>query len=289
MNNPTLTRSHTGVVKVFNKIHGFGFITDPDGTDYFVHMVSCKVTSEGGVPVAGDTVSFDLEPAKSASKAGQMQCCNVTGGSGLPLKKGGGANQGQCKSFDAEKGWGFIVGENDEDIFFHAKGITDHSTPTKGDWLSFDLEESKSKPGQMVAENITGGTGWGKGKGSKGAKGGGKDWGKGGGKMDQYGPSKGGTGWNENGWTEGSWGGGKGWGGGPYDGGKGKDGGKGGDFAAKGTGGMVKEMLNAMLKSLNDKWGGDSSWSSGADSWSGGGKGGGDDSWKGGKGGKDGW
>lgn len=269
--------SQTGVVKVFNRFHGFGFITGTDGTDYFVHMTSCKVTAEGGVPAVGDTVQFDLEPAKSASKAGQMQAANVTGGTGLPNKKGGGAHEGQCKCFVADKGWGFIIGKDDEDIFFHAKGITDHNTPQKGDWLSFDLEESKSKPGQMVAENITGGTGKGDPR-SKGAGKGKDDFGKG---KDGYGKGKGGwDGWGD-GWSDGGWG--KGWG--PYDGGKGKDGGKDG---GKSSGAMVKTMLHSMLKALNDKWGAsDSSWSGGGGAdWSGGATGadGGGDSWTGGKG-----
>merc|ERR1719424_1008806 len=126
--------------------------------------------------------------SESPVKPGQMQASNITGGTGQPPKKGGGAYQGACKSFNELKGFGFIIGPDGSDIFYHAQGIVDGSTPQAGDTLNYDLEPSKLKPDQVQAENITGGTGFGKG-GGKGfddwGKGGGKgydDWGKGGGK-----------------------------------------------------------------------------------------------------------
>lgn len=207
--------------------------------------------------MAGDTVTFDVE--ESRMKPGEMQAANVSGGTGKPPKRGGGVNQGTVKSFVADKGWGFIVGPDGADIFFHQRGVSDGSTPQKGDYVSYDLEESSQKPGQICAVNITGGTGYGKGKGDKGGgKGGGKDgWGGDGG----YGAAKGGWG-GDGGWGGGGKGGKDGWG--PYDGGKGKEGGWDG---GKGKG----------------KEGG---WGGGGDGW---GKGGGGDSWGKGGGGGDGW
>jgi CspA family cold shock protein len=116
--------------------------------------------------------------------------------------------QGQCKSFNPMKGYGFVIGPDGSDIFLHKNAMVDGSTPKTGDTIQFDMEPSEKNPGTMQAKNATGGTGWdSKGKG----KGKGFDmwsmmqmmmggWGGG------YGASKGG------------WGGGKG---GPY-GGKGK-------------------------------------------------------------------
>merc|ERR1719199_1198890 len=167
--------SNTGTVKIFNPVKGFGFITDAEGKDIFCFIKSCNTTETSGVPVQGDTVTYDIVPSKM--KAGEMQADNVTGGTGVPPKRGGGVHQGTCKSFVVDKGWGFIIGPDGADIFFHAKGVTDGSTPEKGDTLNFDLEESKQKPGQMLAVNITGGTAWGKGKDKGKGKGG---YGKGG-------------------------------------------------------------------------------------------------------------
>jgi len=262
--------SLTGVVKIFNAQKGFGFITTAEGTDVFLHIKACNTTPDGGgVPVQGDPVMFDLEESKM--KPGQMQASNVTGGSGAPPKKGGGVHQGTCKSFVADQGWGFIVGPDGKDIFFHAKGMSDGSAADKGDVLNYDLEESKTKPGQMIAVNVTGGSGWEKGDKGKG-KGKGKD-------KDGWGAAKGGWGgdggWSDGGWSDGGWGG-KGWGSGPYDGGKGKDDGKGkGKGGGKGGG-----MMDMMMGMINSMWGGKDGGKGGGD----GGKGGGD-SWGGGKGG----
>merc|ERR1719424_475782 len=152
---------------------------------------------------------------ESPVKPGQMQASNITGGTGTPSKKGGGVFQGSCKGFNVEKGIGFIIGADGSDIFFHHTGVVDSSTPQAGDILTYDLEPSKMKPDQVQAENITGGTGWGKGGGKGGCKG--KDaWGgKGDDAWGGYGAAKGGWGGKDGG----KWGGGgDGWGG--------KDGGK---------------------------------------------------------------
>eukprot|EP00972_Heterocapsa_arctica_P084663 12469364-Heterocapsa_arctica.AAC.1 len=76
--------------------------------------------------------------------------------------------QGTVKSFNAEKGFGFIVAADGTDIFIHRSGCVDGSTPQAGDFMTFDVQPSKVKPDQMQATNATGGTGWdsgGKGKG----------------------------------------------------------------------------------------------------------------------------
>jgi len=181
-----------GTVKRFNPTKGFGFITGADGTDIFLHQKSC---TDGGIPKEGDVVMYDM--TESPIKPGQMQAGNVTGGTGKG--GGGGAHHGSCKSFNAEKGFGFIVGADGSDIFFHVKGMADGTTPQAGDALAYDLEPSRLKPDQLQAQNITGGTGWDAAKG--GGKGGGKD---------AWGAKGGGDAW-----------GGKG-GAGPYGGGKGK-------------------------------------------------------------------
>jgi CspA family cold shock protein len=207
--------SNTGEIKSFNPDKGFGFIIGPDGDDVFCHIKAC---TDGAVPQKGDTVSFDMEP--SQSKPGQMTATNVTGGSGTAggRVKGTGAHTGTCKSFSPKSGFGFIIGEDGQDIFLHVKGMVDGSQPNQGDMLQFDVEPSATKPGQMQAINVTGGSGfqsmgWGKGfgkdkgKGKGGPYGGGFGGGWGGppmmwGKGDPWGGKGGMKGW-------GPWG--KGW------------------------------------------------------------------------------
>lgn len=65
--------------------------------------------------------------------------------------------QGVCKSFNGAKGWGFID-FGGTDIFVHIKDCLGDKQPTRGDLLSFDMEQNKNKPGQMQAKNVVGGT-----------------------------------------------------------------------------------------------------------------------------------
>ncbi|CAE8616621.1 unnamed protein product [Polarella glacialis] len=155
--------SSQGTAKTFNGMKGWGFI-ECQGTDYFVHVKDCI----GNPPKVGDVLSFDLEAGTSASSAGRMQAKNVTGGTGTPGQPGGmgsfsgavqgtGAYSGVVKSFNGEKGFGFIAVEGSDDAFCHLKQCVG-SQPVQGDTVKFDLEPSRSKPGQMQATNVTGGS-----------------------------------------------------------------------------------------------------------------------------------
>jgi len=94
---------------------------------------------------------------------------------------GGGSNTGTVEKFDASKGFGFARAGDGTSYFFHQKQFVDGSSPVQGDTLTFDLEPSPIKPGQMQASNISGGTGPPTGKGGKGGGGGAPAWGGGGG------------------------------------------------------------------------------------------------------------
>jgi len=232
--------SNTGVCKSFNGGKGWGFISFED-SDIFVHIKECV---DGMQPQKDDILSFDLEEGNQ----GKMIAKNVSGGTNereTPGAKGkgkGGAPQGAftatVKSFVESKGYGFIDYEG-QDVFLHSRDVVG-GTPERGDTVYFDMEESKSKPGQMIAKNVSGGTGRPGGGDSYGASWGGKD----------------------------DWGGKGGWGSSPYGGGKakGKDawGGKGGWDSWGGKGGKDswdkggKGGKGGKGKGWEGGWGGDS-------------------------------
>lgn len=64
--------------------------------------------------------------------------------------------QGIVKSFNGAKGWGFVE-YGGLDVFVHIKDCTG-GQPALGDILTFDVEPSSHKPGQMQAKNVSGGT-----------------------------------------------------------------------------------------------------------------------------------
>jgi CspA family cold shock protein len=65
--------------------------------------------------------------------------------------------RGVCKWFDEAKGYGFItVPGRANDVFCHFSGIsgTGRKNLIKGQNVEFYLEESKVKPGQIVATEV---------------------------------------------------------------------------------------------------------------------------------------
>eukprot|EP00747_Dinoflagellata_sp_TGD_P033764 gnl/TRDRNA2_/TRDRNA2_136829_c2_seq2.p1 gnl/TRDRNA2_/TRDRNA2_136829_c2~~gnl/TRDRNA2_/TRDRNA2_136829_c2_seq2.p1 ORF type:complete len:175 (-),score=26.93 gnl/TRDRNA2_/TRDRNA2_136829_c2_seq2:3-527(-) len=81
--------SRQGIVKWFNKVNGWGFITEPaTGIEHFVHIMDCVSR-----PVEGDMVAFDIGPV-GPKKPNEMKAINVTGGT-APLDDGKGKGKGK--------------------------------------------------------------------------------------------------------------------------------------------------------------------------------------------------
>lgn len=69
------------------------------------------------------------------------------------------SSYGTVKSFNGNKGYGFIThAEDGSDVFVHQSDCGS-AAPVQGDEVTFDVEESPSKPGTYVAKNVTGCTG----------------------------------------------------------------------------------------------------------------------------------
>ena len=58
-----------GVVKFYNSVKGFGFITTAEGEDVFFHRSNVKNTGFRDVLVQGDNVQFDLKQEQKGKRA----------------------------------------------------------------------------------------------------------------------------------------------------------------------------------------------------------------------------
>lgn len=140
---------------------GFGFI-DMGGITLFVHQSECE---PGKVPKVGDVLTFQYEPRRQNPE--QFQAKNVKGCTGVSESaawgapftgpvQGTGVHTGTVKSF-GPKGYGFINMEDGKEMFFNVKDCVG-SKPISGDTVRFDVVDSDTKPGQLKAANITGGS-----------------------------------------------------------------------------------------------------------------------------------
>lgn len=64
--------------------------------------------------------------------------------------------EGRVKWFSEKKGYGFIIGDDGTDRFFHVKGVLDSKVPARGEQVTFRPSEGSKGP---RAEDVTRGEG----------------------------------------------------------------------------------------------------------------------------------
>ena len=63
----------TGVVKWFNMKKKYGFITDAEGNDVFVHMSGITKGRKNNSLKPGDEVTFEIVDGKTGPQAGNVE------------------------------------------------------------------------------------------------------------------------------------------------------------------------------------------------------------------------
>ena len=65
-------------------------------------------------------------------------------------------NKGTVKWFNAEKGYGFITGEDGNDVFVHFSAIVSDGFKTlnENQSVTFDVEEDPKSKGRLRATNV---------------------------------------------------------------------------------------------------------------------------------------
>jgi len=164
----------SGRVKSWNDNKGFGFIEAEGEEDIFVHrshLVGCEALK------VGDEVKFDKT---TDEQKGKTRAENVTGGTGTKGAgkgaHGTGSHWGKVKSWNEDRGFGFIEQAGEEDSFVHRSDLVGCEALQVGDQVNYNrmLDE---KTGKHKAQQVTGGTGWKGGGGKGGWGGGGGSWG----------------------------------------------------------------------------------------------------------------
>jgi CspA family cold shock protein len=153
--------SHTtGTVKSFNPSRGFGFITYAEGnSDVFVHRTGIKTSKPYPTLAEGEAVEFELtqEGEKFIAK-------NVTGPGGSEPQ---GVPTGEVKSYNVNKGFGFITVHGEEgEYFVHISNVPSGIPLVPGDKVTFEPGVDPAN-GKSIAKNVvamSGGKGKGKGK-----------------------------------------------------------------------------------------------------------------------------
>ena len=66
-------------------------------------------------------------------------------------------NKGTVKWFNAEKGYGFITGEDGADVFVHFSAIVSdgYKTLEEGQKVTFDIEQDPKNSKKLRAANVT--------------------------------------------------------------------------------------------------------------------------------------
>lgn len=126
-----------GTIKWFNNVKGYGFITDRDGKDYFLHYSSLNgFYDEDGklFPIeSGDEVSFD----KTEDEKG-LTALNVSY-NGAPIGK---EHIGEIIEYDMHKGT--VIDSGGEEFIFNIVSLIDNRDLEKireGTTVAFRIEE----------------------------------------------------------------------------------------------------------------------------------------------------
>lgn len=145
-----------GIIKGFNEEKGWGHITCEATSKVYSKDVFVMRGALQGQPVQpGTLVSFKVHLGAKGPQANEVIL--MPPGSFKTESAEGSAFGGTVKSFNAEKGWGFITGEDvisvfSKDIFVHKRDIGGY-TPTPGEEVQFSVEIDQG--GQPVAKNLS--------------------------------------------------------------------------------------------------------------------------------------
>lgn len=151
---PLSQRRHTGTIKSFNAEKGWGFVTPSAQSLKTLQNPSIffmKSSLPTGEANTGDSVEFKVTMGQKGMNAIEISpLLSVDGMSGMSFN-------GTVKSYNAQKGWGFITGDSvtgtfGRDVFFHSKDLAGEP-PEVGAQAEFMVKSNAQ--GQPQATNLS--------------------------------------------------------------------------------------------------------------------------------------
>lgn len=127
-----------GTVKWFNASKGFGFVTLPNGTDAFCHASALAAVSAPDLPpgttvlcsVAEGQRGLQVTTVLSVDLSTAEEPAPMRGPRGMRGGMGGDRNapsgpmsEGHVKFFNEQKGFGFVVQGDGQDVYLHASAL----------------------------------------------------------------------------------------------------------------------------------------------------------------------
>jgi cold shock CspA family protein len=151
---PLSQRRHTGTIKSFNAEKGWGFVTPSAQSLKTLQNSSIffmKTSLQTGEANTGDSVEFKVTMGQKGLNAIEISpLLSVDGMSGMSFS-------GTVKSYNAQKGWGFLTGDSvtqtfGRDVFFHSKDLGGEA-PEVGAQAEFHVKSNAQ--GQPQATNLS--------------------------------------------------------------------------------------------------------------------------------------
>lgn len=145
-----------GILKSFSEEKGWGHITcDATGRLYGKDIFLMRGALNGQTVQPGTLISFKVHMGSKGPQAASVML--LPQGSFRVEGEEATVFTGVIKSFNAEKGWGFVASEDlqqtfGKDIFIHKRELDGH-TPNTGEEVQFSVEIDEG--GQPVAKNAT--------------------------------------------------------------------------------------------------------------------------------------
>eukprot|EP00929_Paragymnodinium_shiwhaense_P007041 TRINITY_DN110_c1_g1_i1.p1 TRINITY_DN110_c1_g1~~TRINITY_DN110_c1_g1_i1.p1 ORF type:complete len:375 (+),score=97.56 TRINITY_DN110_c1_g1_i1:84-1208(+) len=158
-------KSYTGVVKSFNQQKGWGMIEcNATRAMYQKDMFFLKTSCQGDVTM-GQKVQFSVGMGQKGPEAQNIRPvgAGVIRKAAAPAVAAGGFYVGTVKSYNTEKGWGFISCDETmqmygKDLFMHKNELAGYE-PSAGEQVQFSLTTSSNGQPQAAGVVAAGGRG----------------------------------------------------------------------------------------------------------------------------------